>query len=55
MNLGFGIAGIISPFVVGLIIDITNNRTLPFIVSMGLLIVGAVLALRMRPDRSLVQ
>jgi MFS family permease len=55
MNLGFGIAGIISPFVVGLIIDITNNRTLPFIVSMGLLIIGAVLALRMRPDRSLVQ
>ncbi|WP_428483836.1 MFS transporter [Rhodopila sp.] len=50
MNLGFGIAGIISPFVVGEIIDITGSRTLPFIVSMSLLPLGAVLAFRMHPD-----
>lgn len=51
MNLGFGIAGIISPLVVGFIIDATGDRTLPFTVSMGLLLFGAGLALRMQPDR----
>ncbi|HYZ62311.1 MAG TPA: MFS transporter [Acetobacteraceae bacterium] len=53
MNLGFGIAGIISPYVVGVIIDATGNRTLPFLVSMVLLVLGALLALRMHPDRPL--
>ncbi len=53
MNLGFGLAGIISPAVVGRIIDVTGDRTLPFIVSMALLLVGAWLALRMRPDERL--
>jgi len=54
MNLGFGIAGIVSPVVVGVIIDRTGDRTLPFLLSMALLLVGAVLALRMRPDRRMV-
>lgn len=53
MNLGFGIAGIVSPFVVGEIIDLTGSRTVPFIASMGLLLIGAVLALWMRPDKPL--
>ena len=53
MNLGFGIAGIVSPLVVGAIIDASGNRTLPFIASMALLALGAVLALRMQPDRPL--
>ena len=53
MNLGFGVAGIISPAAVGMIIDRTGDRTLPFIVSMALLLLGAVLALRMRPDERL--
>ena len=54
MNLGFGIAGIVSPLAVGSIIDMTGNRTLPFLVSMVLLLVGAALALRMQPDKPLV-
>jgi MFS family permease len=50
MNLGFGIAGIISPAVVGVIIDVSGSRTLPFVASMALLLLGAALAFRMRPD-----
>jgi MFS family permease len=53
MNLGFGIAGTVSPAVVGAIIDVTDSRTLPFAASVLLLLAGAVLALRIRPDRRL--
>ena len=53
MNLGFGIAGIVSPVTVGAIIDTSGNWTLPFVLSMLLLVVGAALALRLRPDRPL--
>ncbi len=35
MNLGFGIAGIVSPAVVGAIIDATGSRTLPFAASVA--------------------
>jgi MFS family permease len=53
MNLGFGIAGVVSPFVVGVIIDATGSRTLPFVISMVLLLCGAVMTLWVRPDRPL--
>ena len=49
MNFGFGLAGMISPVVFGAIIDATGRWDLPFIASLGLLLLGAVLALRMRP------
>jgi MFS family permease len=51
MNFGFGLAGIISPFVFGYLIDLTGSWTLPFAGSIGLLLVGAALAFRMYPDR----
>jgi MFS family permease len=51
MNLGFGLAGIISPFVFGYLIDFTGSWTLPFAGSICLLLLGAGLAFRMRPDR----
>jgi MFS family permease len=51
MNFGFGVAGIISPFVFGYLIDRTGSWTLPFAGSIGLLLLGAGLAFRMRPDR----
>ena len=51
MNFGFGLAGIISPFVFGYLIDLTGSWTLPFAGSIGLLLVGAALAFRMHPDR----
>ena len=44
MNLGFGIAGIISPVVIGFVIDATGSRTLPFILSAALLVAGAALS-----------
>ncbi len=51
MNFGFGVAGIISPFVFGYLIDRTGSWTLPFAGSIGLLLLGAGLAFRMHPDR----
>ncbi|MGO9132901.1 MAG: MFS transporter [Methylovirgula sp.] len=52
MNFGFGVAGMISPVVFGAIIDATHRWDLPFIVSLGVLLVGAVLAFFMRPGEA---
>ncbi|MGC5779476.1 MFS transporter [Methylobacterium sp. NFXW15] len=54
MNFGFGLAGMISPVVFGLIIDMTGRWDLPFMASLGLLLLGAGLALRMRPNEPFV-
>jgi MFS family permease len=54
MNFGFGLAGMISPVVFGLIIDLTGRWDLPFMASLGLLLAGAGLALRMRPNEPFV-
>jgi sugar phosphate permease len=51
MNTGSAIAAIISPTVAGILIDKTGVWELPFIVTMGLLALGAALAFTMRPDR----
>src|ERR1700688_4982516 len=51
MNFGFGVAGIISPFVFGYLIDRTGSWTLPFAGSICLLLLGAGLSFRMHPDR----
>ncbi len=50
MNFGFGLAGMISPIVFGMIIDATGRWDYPFIASLGFLLLGAFLALFMRPD-----
>jgi MFS family permease len=49
MNTGFGVAGIVSPIVFGFLIDRTGNWQLPFALSVVLLAVGTVLALRVDP------
>jgi MFS family permease len=51
MNTGSAVAAIISPLIAGILIDKTGNWELPFIVTMGLLALGAGLAFTMRPDR----
>lgn len=51
MNFGFGLAGMICPPVFGFIIDTTKRWDYPFIASLGLLLIGAVLAFTMRPGR----
>lgn len=50
MNFGFAFAGIVSPSTFGYLIDHTGSWVVPFAASVGLLIVGAVLAARLRPD-----
>jgi MFS family permease len=54
MSAGATIAGILSPIAAGLMIDKTQNWTLPFLVAIGVLCAGVVLALRIRPERGLV-
>lgn len=51
MNFGFGLAGIISPLVFGYLIDHTGSWTLPFSGSAILLLIGAILAFCMHPNR----
>jgi nitrate/nitrite transporter NarK len=50
INAGAALAGIISPIMFGLIIDRTGNWTAPFVGSIILLLIGAVLTLAIRPD-----
>jgi sugar phosphate permease len=55
MNFGFGIAGLISPSSFGYLVDRTGSWVVPFVASIFLLLLGAVLALRLRPDRPFVE
>jgi len=55
MNFGFGVAGLVSPSSFGYLVDRTGNWVVPFIGSIVLLLLGAVLALRLRPDRPFVE
>jgi len=50
MNFGFGVAGLVSPASFGYLVDRTGSWVVPFIGSIVLLLVGAVLASRLRPD-----
>jgi MFS family permease len=51
MNTGSALAAIISPLLGGYMIDKTGNWDLPFIVSMGLMVLGSITAFAMRPDK----
>jgi MFS family permease len=53
MNTGTAFGAIISPLVFGFVIDKTGNWELPFIGSIVLLFVGAILAFWMKPDEAL--
>jgi MFS family permease len=50
MNTGSALAAIVSPLVAGFVIDATGNWYLPFLMSMGLLLVGGFSAFLMRPE-----
>jgi sugar phosphate permease len=50
MNLGSALAAAVSPLVAGYVIGWTGNYSLPFIGSMALLLLGAILARWMRPN-----
>jgi ACS family D-galactonate transporter-like MFS transporter len=49
MNTGFGVAGMISPVVFGFLIQTTGSYHLPFMISAGLLGLGAIMALFINP------
>jgi sugar phosphate permease len=49
MNTGFGVAGMISPVVFGVLIQRTGRYELPFFISAGLLLVGALCSLGIDP------
>ena len=51
MNFGFAVAGLISPSSFGYLVDRTGSWVVPFIASAALLLVGAALAWRLRPDQ----
>jgi MFS family permease len=53
MNFGFGAAGLVSPSSFGYLVDRTGSWVFPFIGSMALLLLGGVLASRLRPDERL--
>ena len=49
MNTGFGVAGMISPVVFGVLIERTGHYELPFFISAGLLLVGALCSMGIDP------
>jgi MFS family permease len=53
MNLGSALAAAVSPLVAGYVIKWTNDYSLPFIGSMALLLLGAILAYWMKPNETL--
>jgi MFS family permease len=55
MNTGSALAAIISPVIGGYLIQKTGNWMLPFIVSMGVILVGSALSFTMHPERPLAE
>ena len=51
MNFGFALAGLVSPASFGFLVDQTGSWVIPFLASIVLLLMGALLASRLRPDR----
>jgi len=51
MNTGSALAAILSPLTFGIVIDRTGNWHLPFVGSVGLLLLGAVLSFTMHPEK----
>jgi len=54
MNAAGAVAGILSPLMFGWILDLTGSWTTPFTISLGLLLLGAVMTYWFRPDEPLV-
>ena len=52
LNTGSALAAILSPIAFGVVTDLTGNWHLPFAGSLGLLLLGAVLAFTLHPERT---
>jgi ACS family D-galactonate transporter-like MFS transporter len=55
MNTGFGVAGMISPVVFGVLIERTGHYELPLLISAALLLVGAISAVSIDPTATVLQ
>ncbi len=55
MNTGSALAAILSPAIAGYVIDQTGNWLLPFIMSIGVLGLGAILSFAMHPERQFTE
>jgi sugar phosphate permease len=56
MNTGYGLAGVLSPLVFGVLLDATGgNWRVPLLLSAGLLAAGALVTLRIDPRRLVVR
>jgi len=53
MNTGFGVAGILSPTVFGLLLQVTGSWQVPFATSVVLLLAGVLLSLRIDPTKTI--
>ncbi len=53
MNCGSALAAIVSPLIAGLVIDLTHDWYLPFLMTIAVLLLGAASALMMHPERPL--
>ncbi|MBN3728137.1 MFS transporter [Burkholderia sp. Ac-20379] len=53
LNTGAALATIVSPVVFGAVIDRTGNWNLPFVGSLLFLLLGALMTLKIHPDRSI--
>jgi sugar phosphate permease len=53
MNTGSALAAIVSPLIAGYVIDKTGNWELPFLGSIGLLLIGSIMAFWMKPNEGL--
>lgn len=51
MNSGSALAAILSPLVAGMVTDLTGDPQLPFVIAIGVLMVGAMSAFLMHPER----
>ena len=51
MNSGSALAAILSPVVAGILVDITGDQQLPFMVAIGVLMLGALTTFLMHPER----
>jgi ACS family D-galactonate transporter-like MFS transporter len=54
MNTGFGVAGMISPVVFGLIVDLSGSWVVPFVVSTSLLGIGSIVIATVNPAQSII-
>jgi len=54
MNLGFGLASIVSPMFFGYTIELSGSWTIALSVSIAVLLLGALLAFGLRPDKPFI-